>query len=189
MNSFITTKFKALTPEEEATVNAMAQKLATTKPCRIMDESRLTSDQILKIKRACIQGHSAKSIVAAFNVSLAYVLRVKREYNPRKFQKTPLSLVEKAVLLKQMQDDGLEKSKMGELLGINVKTVETLLNIPSPRYLVDQMLPYDSVIRNLRSARYVANPVYKLGTNMRKVYLIVSSGRKELRQAITKSKK
>ncbi len=57
----------------------MAQKLATTKPCRIMDESRLTSDQILKIKRACIQGHSARSIVAAFNVSLAYVLRVKRE--------------------------------------------------------------------------------------------------------------
>ncbi len=86
-----------------------------------------------------------------------------------------------------MQDDGLEKSKMGELLGINVKTVETLLNIPSPRYPVDQML-LDSVIRNLRSARYVANPVYKLGTNMRKVYLIVSSGRKRITPVIIKAK-
>ncbi|WP_240724297.1 hypothetical protein [Escherichia coli] len=89
MNEFITTKFKALSSEEEAAVNALAEKLAANKPRRIMDESHLTPDQILKIKRACIQGHSAKAIQAAFNVSLAYVLKVKRSHNPPEVPKDP----------------------------------------------------------------------------------------------------
>ncbi|MDI7419081.1 hypothetical protein [Cronobacter turicensis] len=187
--SLIATTILELTPEEEAKIAALANTLATSKPRRIMDESRLTPDQILKIKRACIQGHSAKAICDAFKVSMAYVLKLKREYNPKKYQKTPLTLVEKAVLAKQMGEDGLTVQTMAELLGINVKTAQMLLNIPSPRYLVDQMLPYDDVLANLRSARYVANPVYKLGTNMRKVRLIVSSERQALRQVIIKAKK
>lgn len=102
MNNFITTKFNGLTSEEDAAVNALAEKLAANKPKRITEESRLTPDQILKIKRACIQGHSAKAITAAFNVSLAYVLKVKRTHNPQKYQKSPLTLPEKGVLAKQM---------------------------------------------------------------------------------------
>lgn len=188
MNEFITTKFKALSSEEEAAVNALAEKLAANKPRRIMDESHLTPEQILKIKRACIQGHSAKAIQAAFNVSLAYVLKVKRSHNPQKYQKTPLTLAEKGVMAKQMEADGLSLSKMAELLGINSKMVSLLLTQPSPRYLVEQMLPYDQVLQNLRSARYVENPVYKEGTNKRRVRLIVSEARQQTRQAIIKSR-
>ena len=188
MNNFITTKFNALTSEEEAAVNALAEKLAANKPRRIMDESHLTPDQILKIKRACIQGHSAKAIIAAFNVSLAYVLRVKRSHNPMKYQKTPLTLPEKAVLAQQMDADNLSVDKMAELLGINSKMVSLLLTQPSPYYLVEQMLPYDQVLQNLRSARYVESPVYKKGTSMRRVRLIVSEARQQARQAIIKSR-
>ena len=44
---------------------------------------------------------------------------------------------------KQMEADSLNLSKMAELLGINSKIVSLLLTQPSPRYLVEQMLPYD----------------------------------------------
>lgn len=187
--TFISTEVRALTPEEEEKIAAISEKLTSNKPRRITDENRLNPDVILKIRRACIQGHSAKAIVNAFNVSLSYVLKVKREYNPGKYQKTPLTLVEKVVLIKQMQEDNLTLDAMGEMLGVNIKTVETLLNVASPKYLVDQILHYTDVIRNLRCSRYIANPVYKIGTRMRRVQLIVSSGRKELRQVISKSKK
>ena len=188
MNSFITTKFDGLTSDEEAEINALAEKLAANKPKRIMDESRLTPDQILKIKRACIQGHSAKAICGAFNVSLAYVLRVKRTHNPQKYQKSPLTLPEKGVLAKQMQEDGLSLSRMSELLGLSSKTISLLLSAESPRYLVDQMLPYDVVLQNLRSARYVESPVYKEGTSKHRVRLIVSEARQQARQMINKSR-
>lgn len=188
MNEFITTKFKALSSEEEALVNALGEKLAANKPRRIMDEAHLTPDLILKIKRACIQGHSAKAIQTAFNVTLAYVLKVKRNHNPQKYQKTPLTLAEKGILAKQMEADGLSLSKMAELLGINSKTVSLLLTQPSPRYLAEQMLPYDVVLANLRSARYVENPVYKEDTNKRRVRLLVSEARQQTRQVINKTR-
>ena len=66
-------------------------------------------------------------------------------------------------MAKQMEADDLSLYKMAELLGINSKMVSLLLTQPSPRYLVEQMLPYDQVLQNLRSARYVENPVYKEG--------------------------
>lgn len=188
MTAFITTEVKSLTSEEEAAINALAERLAATKPNRILDESHLTTEQIFKIRRACIQGHSAKAIQKAFNVSLAYVLKVKRNHNPKKYQKTPLTLAEKGVMAKQMEADGLSLSKMAELLGINSKMVSLLLTQPSPRYLVEQMLPYDQVLQNLRSARYVENPVYKEGTNKRRVRLIVSEARQQTRQVITKTR-
>lgn len=74
------------------------------------------------------------------------------------------------------------------LLGINSKMVSLLLTQPSPRYLVEQMLPYDQVLQNLRSARYVESPVYKKGTSMRRVRLIVSEARQQARQVIIKSR-
>jgi len=66
-------------------------------------------------------------------------------------------------MAKQMEADDLSLYKMAEFLGINSKMVSLLLTQPSPRYLVEQMLPYDQVLQNLRSARYVENPVYKEG--------------------------
>ncbi|WP_307963893.1 hypothetical protein [Shigella flexneri] len=95
---------------------------------------------------------------------------------------------EKAVLAQQMDADDLSVDKMAELLGINSKMVSLLLTQPSPRYLVEQMLPYDQVLQNLRSARYVESPVYKKGTSMRRVRLIVSEARQQARQAIIKSR-
>lgn len=187
--SIITTEVKPLTPEEEAVIAALSDKLATNKPRPPMDEKKLTTDQIVQIKRACVMGHSAKSICAAFNVSLAYALKMKREYNPVKYQKVPLTLVEKRVLIQQMEQDGLTPQMMGEMLGINIKTVETLSKTTAARYLVDQMLPYDQVLANLRAPRYVANPVYKLGTSMTRVRRIISAGRKELRTVIISSKR
>lgn len=89
---------------------------------------------------------------------------------------------------KQMEADSLNLSKMAELLGINSNIVSLLLTQPSPRYLVEQMLPYDQVLQNLRSARYVESPVYKEGTSMRRVRLIVSEARQQARQAIIKSR-
>ena len=186
--SIITTEVKALTPEEEEKIAALSLKLATSKPRQPMDEKNLTTDQIIRIKRACVLGHSAKAICAAFNVSLAYALRMKREYNPAKYQKVALTLPEKAVMIQQMKADNLPDQMIGEMLGINIKTVETLARVAPARYLVDQMLPYDQVLANLRSARYVANQVYKLGTSMTRVRKIISAGRKELRTVIISSK-
>lgn len=77
---------------------------------------------------------------------------------------------------------------MSELLGLDSKMISLLLTQPSPRYLVDQMLPYDVVLQNLRSARYVESPVYKEGTNKRRVRLIVSEARQQARQMINKSR-
>lgn len=187
--SLVSTEVKPLTPEEEAAINALSLKLATNKPRPPMDEKKLTTDQIVQIKRACVMGHSAKSICAAFNVSLAYALKMKREYNPVKYQKVPLTLPEKVVLIRQMEQDNLTPEMMGEMLGINVVTVETLSKVNPARYLVDQMLPYDQVLANLRAPRYVANPVYRLGTSMIRVRRIISAGRKELRTVITASKR
>jgi len=170
-------------------IAALSDKLATNKPRPLMDEKKLTTDQIVQIKRACVMGHSAKSICAAFNLSLAYALKMKREYNPMKYQKVALTLPEKAVLIQQMKVDGLPVEVMGEMLGINIKTVETLSVTTTARYLVDQMLPYDQVLANLRAPRYVANPVYKLGTSMTRVRKIISAARKELRTVIITSKR
>lgn len=75
--SIITTEVKALTPEEEEKIAALSLKLATSKPRPLMDEKKLTTDQIVQIKRACVMGHSAKAICSAFNVSLAYALKMK----------------------------------------------------------------------------------------------------------------
>lgn len=58
--SIITTEVKALTPEEEAMIAALSNKLATSKPRPPTDEKKLTTDQIVQIKRACVMGHSAK---------------------------------------------------------------------------------------------------------------------------------
>lgn len=91
-------------------------------------------------------------------------------------------------MAKQMEAYDLSLYKMAELLGINSKMVSLLLTQPSPRYLVEQMLPYDQLLQNLRSARYVENPVYKEGTNKRRVRLIVSEARQQTRQAIIKSR-
>lgn len=187
--SIITTEVKALTPEEEAMIAALSNKLATSKPRPPTDEKKLTTDQIVQIKRACVMGHSAKAITRAFNVSLAYALKMKREYNPVKYQKAVLTLPEKAVMIQQMKADNLPDQMIGEMLGINIKTVETLARVNPARYLVDQMLPYDQILQNLRAPRYVANPVYKLGTNMSRVRRIISAGRKELRTVITSSKR
>lgn len=120
--SIITTEVKALTPEEEEMIAALSLKLLTTKPRPPMNEKKLTIDQIVQVKRACVMGHSAKAICNAFNVSLAYALKMKREYNPVKHQKVPLALPEKVVLIQQMKQDGLTP----EMMGINIKTVETL---------------------------------------------------------------
>lgn len=114
---------------------------------------------------------------------------MKREYNPVKYQKAVLTLPEKAVMIQQMKADNLPDQMIGEMLGINIKTVETLARVNPARYLVDQMLPYDQILQNLRAPRYVANPVYKLGTNMTRVRRIISAGRKELRTVITSSKR
>lgn len=187
--SIITTEVKALTPEEEAMIAALSDKLATSKPRTLMDEKKLTTDQIVQIRRACVMGHSAKAICAAFKVSLAYALKMKREYNPVKYQKVPLTLPEKVVMIQQMNQDGLPDQMIGEMLGINIKTVETLSQVTPVRYLVEQMLPYDQVLANLRAPRYVANPVYKLGTSMTRVRKIISAGRKELRPLIISSKR
>ncbi|HFL5194054.1 TPA: hypothetical protein ACG351_003386 [Escherichia coli] len=187
--SIITTEVKALTPEEEAAIAALSLKLATNKPRPPMDEKRLTTDQIVQIKRAAVMGHSAKAICAAFNVSLAYALKMKREYNPIKYQKVPLTLPEKAVMIQQMKADNLPDQMIGEMLGINVKTAETLSRVNPARYLVDQMLPYDQVLANLRAPRYVANPVYRLGTNMTRVSKIIRAGRQQLRTVITSSRR
>lgn len=187
--SIITTEVKALTPEEEEKIAALSLKLSTTKPRPPMDEKRLTVDQIVQIKRACVMGHSAKAICAAFGVSLAYALKMKREYNPLKYQKVPLTLPEKAVMIQQMKADNLPDQMIGEMLGINVVTVKTLSKVNPARYLVDQMLPYDQILQNLRAPRYVANPFYKLGTSMIRVRRIISAGRKELRTVITSSKR
>ncbi|HHZ6453466.1 TPA: hypothetical protein ACWK7F_001422 [Escherichia coli] len=187
--SIITTEVKALTPEEEAAIAALSLKLATNKPRPPTDEKRLTTDQIVQIKRAAVMGHSAKAICAVFGVSLAYALKMKREYNPLKYQKVPLTLVEKRVLIQQMEQDGLTPQMIGEMLGINVKTVQTLSRVNPARYLVDQMLPYDQVLANLRAPRYVQNPVYRLGTNMTRVRKIIRAGRQQLRTVITSSKR
>lgn len=187
--SIITTEVKALTPEEEAMIAALSNKLATSKPRPPTDEKKLTTDQIVQIKRACVMGHSAKAICAAFNVSLAYALKMKREYNPVKYQKVALTLPEKVVMIQQMKADNLPDQMIGEMLGINVKTVQTLARVNPARYLVDQMLPYDQILQNLRAPRYVANPVYKLGTSMTRVRKIISAGRKELRTVIITSKR
>ncbi|MHA1139632.1 hypothetical protein [Enterobacter mori] len=187
--SIITTEVKALTPEEEAMIAALSGRLATSKPRPPMDEKKLTTDQIVQIKRACVMGHSAKAICAAFKVSLAYALKMKREYNPVKYQKAVLTLPEKAVMIQQMKADNLPDSMIGEMLGINIKTVETLSQVTLAKYLADQMLPYDQVLANLRAPRYVANPVYKLGTSMTRVRKIISAGRKELRTVIIPSKR
>ncbi|HCB2205475.1 TPA: hypothetical protein MYR09_000460 [Citrobacter farmeri] len=187
--SIIPTEVKALTPEEEEKIAALSLKLATSKPRPLMDEKKLTTDQIVQIKRACVMGHSAKAICSAFNVSLAYALKMKREYNPVKYQKAVLTLPEKAVMIQQMKADNLPDQMIGEMLGINVKTVQTLTRVAPARYLVDQMLPYDQVLANLRAPRYVANPVYKLGTSMTRVRKIISAGRKELRTVIISSKR
>lgn len=186
--SIITTEVKALTPEEEAMIAALSLKLTTTKPRKPTDEKRLTVEQLVQIKRAAVLGHSAKAICAAFNVSLAYALQVKRVYNPAKYQKMPLTLPEKVVMIQQMNQDGLPDQMIGEMLGINIKTVETLSQVTPVRYLVEQMLPYDQVLANLRAPRYVANPVYKLGTSKTRVRKIISAGRKELRTVILSSK-
>ncbi len=183
--SIITTEVKALTPEEEEKIAALSLKLSTTKPRPPMDEKRLTVDQIVQIKRACMMGHSTKAICAAFGVSLAYALKMKREYNPLKYQKVPLTLPEKAVMIQQMKADNLPD----QMIGINVVTVKTLSKVNPARYLVDQMLPYDQILQNLRAPRYVANPVYKLGTSMIRVRRIISAGRKELRTVIISSKR
>ncbi|EAC1955103.1 hypothetical protein ED307_03420 [Escherichia coli] len=187
--SIITTEVKELTREEEEMIAALSLRLATTKPRQPTDEKRLTVDKIVQIKRAAVMGHSAKAICAAFNVSLAYVLKMKREYNPIKYQKVTLTLPEKAVLIQQMKADNLPDQMIGEMLGINIKTVETLARVNPARYLVDQMLPYDQVLANLRAPRYIQNPVYKLGTNMTRVRRIISAGRKELRTVIISSKR
>ncbi|EKM3053707.1 hypothetical protein QMS71_08695 [Cronobacter sakazakii] len=187
--SIITTEVKALIPEEEAMIAALSNKLATSKPRPPTDEKKLTTDQIVQIKRACVMGHSAKAITHAFGVSLAYALKMKREYNPVKYQKAVLTLPEKAVMIQQMKADNLTPEMMGELLGINIKTVETLSRVNPARYLVDQMLPYDQVLANLRAPRYVANPVYKLGTSMTRVRKIIRAGRQQLRTVITSSKR
>ena len=187
--SIITTEVKALTPEEEAMIVALSDKLATSKPRPPMDEKKLTTDQIVQIRRACVMGHSAMAICAAFKVSLAYALKMKREYNPLKYQKVALTLPEKAVMIQQMKQDNLPGQMIGEMLGINIKTVETLSQVTPVRYLVEQMLPYDQVLANLRAPRYVANPVYKLGTSMTRVRKIISAGRKELRPLIISSKR
>ncbi|HAO1539693.1 TPA: hypothetical protein IHD82_000590 [Escherichia coli] len=187
--SIITTEVKPLTPEEEAVIAALSDKLATNNPRKPTDEKRLTTDQLVQIKRAAVLGHSAKAICNAFNVSLAYALQVKRDFNPGKYQKVPLTLPEKAVLIQQMKADNLPDQMIGEMLGINVVTVETLSKTTTARYLVDQMLPYDQVLANLRAPRYVANPVYRLGTSMIRVRRIISAGRKELRTVITASKR
>ncbi|WP_371197445.1 hypothetical protein [Klebsiella aerogenes] len=187
--SIITTEVKALTPEEEEKIAALSLKLSTTKPRPPMDEKRLTVDQIVQIKRACVIGHSAKAICAAFGVSLAYALKMKRDFNPLKYQKVPLTLPEKAVMIQQMKADNLPDQMIGEMLGINIKTVEMLSRVNPARYLVDQMLPYDQVLANLRAPRYVANPVYKLGTSMTRVRKIIRAGRQQLRTVITSSKR
>lgn len=187
--SIITTEAKALTPEEEAMIAALSNKLATSKPRKPTDEKRLTVDQIVQIKRAAVMGHSAKAICAAFGVSLAYALKMKREYNPIKYQKVPLTLPEKAVMIQQMKQDNLTPEMIGEMLGINIKTVETLSRVNPAKYLADQMLPYDQVLQNLHAPRYIVNPVYRLGTNMTRVRRIISAGRKELRTVITSSKR
>lgn len=186
--SIITTEVKALTPEEEAMIAALSLKLTTTKPRKPTDEKCLTVEQLVQIKRAAVLGHSAKAICAAFNVSLAYALQVKRVYNPAKYQKMPLTLPEKVVMIQQMNQDGLPDQMIGEMLGINIKTVDTLSQVTPVRYLVEQMLPYDQVLANLRVPRYVANPVYKLGTSKTRVRKIISAGRKELRTVILSSK-
>lgn len=187
--SIITTEVKPLTPEEEAVIAALSDKLATNKPLPPMDEKRLTVDQIVQIKRAAVLGHSAKAICNAFNVSLAYALQVKREYNPTKYQKVPLTLPEKVVLIQQMEADNLTPEMIGEMLGINIKTVIVLSQTAAARYLVEKMLPYDQVLANLRAPRYIANPVYRLGTSMTRVRRIISAARKELRTVITASKR
>ena len=92
-------------------------------------------------------------------------------------------------MIQQMKADNLTPEMMGELLGINIKTVETLSRVNPARYLVDQMLPYDQVLANLRAPRYVANPVYKLGTSMTRVRKIIRAGRQQLRTVITSSKR
>lgn len=187
--SLVSTEVKELTREEEEMIAALSLKLSTTKPRPPMDEKKLTTDQIVQIKRACVMGHSAKAICAAFNVSLAYALKMKREYNPVRYQKVPLTLPEKVVLIRQMEQDNLTPEMMGEMLGINVETVQTLAKVNPARYLVDQMLPYDQVLANLRAPRYVANPVYRLGTNMTRVRRIIRAGRQQLRTVITSSKR
>ncbi|WP_213198924.1 hypothetical protein [Klebsiella aerogenes] len=187
--SLVSTEVKELTREEEEMIAALSLKLSTTKPRPPMDEKKLTTDQIVQIKRACVMGHSAKAICAAFNVSLAYALKMKREYNPVRYQKVPLTLPEKVVLIRQMEQDNLTPEMMGEMLGINVVTVQTLTKVNPARYLVDQMLPYDQVLANLRAPRYVANPVYRLGTNMTRVRRIIRAGRQQLRTVITSSKR
>lgn len=115
--SIITTEVKALTPEEEAAIAALSLKLATNKPRPPTDEKRLTVDQIVQIKRACVMGYSAKAISAAFRVSLAYALKMKRDFNPLKYQKVPLTLPEKAVMIQQMKADNLPDQMIGEMLG------------------------------------------------------------------------
>ncbi|MBN3123221.1 hypothetical protein [Pectobacterium brasiliense] len=187
--ALISTPLLKLTPEEETTIAALSDKLATNKPRKVNDERRLTDDQIVQIKRACVMGHSAKAIRDAFGVSIAYVMKQKRTYNPKKYQKIPMTLVEKSVLAKQMRADSLSATQMGELLGISSRTAAALADISSPGYLVDQMLPYDVVLSNLRCARYVENPVYKPDTRMWKVRLLVSSARQQIRHAIGLSRR
>ena len=92
-------------------------------------------------------------------------------------------------MIQQMKQDNLPGQMIGEMLGINIKTVETLSQVTPAKYLADQMLPYDQVLANLRAPRYVANPVYKLGTSMTRVRKIISAGRKELRPLIISSKR
>ncbi|QGY29364.1 hypothetical protein [Pantoea cypripedii] len=185
--NFITTVF---TPEEEDKIAEMAFKIQNQKPKhKIRDELKLTAEHIAKIRKACILGHSAKSIADAFNVSIPYVLQQKRLYNPRRYLKKPICLVEKSLMAQQMKKEGMSIDLISEHLGLDLRMTRKLLELKNSEYLEQQILPWEVVLRNLRSERYVEDPIWKDDTVKYKLIPLIASGRAEIRQMIGKSKK
>ncbi|KAA6103352.1 MULTISPECIES: hypothetical protein [unclassified Pantoea] len=185
-----------LTEQEEEKIAQMALKLKSKskdkqnlKPKYKQGVSTLTPEQLVKIRRACVLGHSARAISDAFKVPVSFVLEEKKIFDPKKYQKEPLCLVHKGLMSQQMAKEGYGISEISQEMGLHSRMIEKLLRIKLPEYLEQQMLTWDVVLRNLRSSRYVENPIWKDDTVKSKIPGLIAQGRSAIAIHIGNSKR